>query len=123
MLPLKAEKVYADSIGEDGSIKSVPVLDITCTKNYYCSYGIEKIIDINGERVRVFYLYFSETIYTKMTKNDGKLYRFAESAEDYQFDRMEVYYIPNKICTDDRSDYYALRNQYINEIMHMHLFM
>jgi hypothetical protein len=73
------------------------VLDITYpADDFYKSYSTDRVVDRNGEKVKVVYFYLTDTLATRKSQkqNDGEsYYRIVEPQMGEKVDRTEVYYV------------------------------
>ena len=71
---IRAEKNTAEMYLEiDGTTAPVTVLDVVSEKDYYCSYAISRVVNVNGTETEIVYFYLGETLSTKWwPKNDSE---------------------------------------------------
>lgn len=72
------------------------VLDATyLNDDYYKSISTDRTVERNGEKVKVIYIFLTDTLATRLSKqNDGERFsRIAEPEANAKYDRIEVYYL------------------------------
>lgn len=72
------------------------VLDVMYSDNdYYKSVSTGRTVERNGEKVKVIYVFLTDTLATRLSKqNDGERFsRIAEPETNINYDRIEVYYL------------------------------
>jgi hypothetical protein len=100
--------VIADPAKNSEIISKIPVLDITCTQNYYSNKSTGRTIIRNGEKVRVEYIYYTENNLTKMQSNKEKgelVFRLTHGDFNGSVPvRCEVYYLTDLRVANSMSD-------------------
>ncbi|MDR1067294.1 MAG: zf-HC2 domain-containing protein [Clostridiales bacterium] len=93
LLVIVDKRIYDDKGEVIINITRKELLDIISSDKIFCRYSTNRIVKRGNETVNVVYVYFSETIASKMSKSTNKYSTRIVEPTAPKVDRTEVYYL------------------------------